>query len=61
MIQAHIIKQENKPIAIVLDYKEYLRLKEIEEDKLDYFAALEAKYENKKWIEHDDLKQELGL
>jgi len=61
MIQPYIIKQENQPIAIVLDYKEYQRLKEIEEDKSDYFDALEAKYENKKWVNHEDLKKELGL
>ncbi|MBI9039224.1 MAG: hypothetical protein JEY97_13905 [Bacteroidales bacterium] len=61
MIQPYIIKQENQPIAIVLDYKEYQRLKEIEEDRSDYFDALEAKYENKKWVNHEDLKKELGL
>ena len=41
MMQLHIIKHENEPIAIILDYKEYQRLKEIEKDKSDYFAALE--------------------
>ncbi len=61
MIQPHIIEQGNKPIAIILDYEEYQRLKEIEEDKLDYFAALEAKYESKKWTKHEDLKKKLGL
>ncbi len=61
MMQQHIIKHENKPIAIILDYKEFQRLKEIEEYKSDYFAALEAKYENKKWTKHEDLKKELGL
>jgi hypothetical protein len=61
MIHSQIIKQENKPIAIILDYQEYLRLKEIEEDKTDYFSALETKLKNKKWIKHSDLKKELGL
>jgi hypothetical protein len=61
MIQPQIIKQENIPIAIILDYQEYLRLKEIEEDKFDYFSALQTKLKNKKWTSHESLKKELGL
>ncbi|MEI8203240.1 MAG: hypothetical protein WCH34_09530 [Bacteroidota bacterium] len=61
MIKQQIIKQENKPIAIILDYQEYLRLKEVEEDKFDYFLALQTKLGNKKWTKHQDLKKELGL
>ena len=61
MIQPQIIKQENIPIAIIIDWQEYLRLKEIEEDKFDYFTALQIKLKNKKWIKHEDLKKELGL
>ena len=61
MIKTEIIKEGKKPVAVVLDYKEYLRLKEIEEDKDDYFSAVETKKANKKWIKHSDLKKELGL
>lgn len=61
MIETQIIKSENQPIAVILDYKEYLKLKELAEDKEDYYSALEVKYSNKEWINHEDLKNELGL
>ena len=48
-------------MAVVIDYKEYLRLKEIEEDRNDYYAALDVKIKNKKWKSHADLKKELNL
>jgi Ethanolamine utilization protein EutJ (predicted chaperonin) len=61
MIKTQIIKEDNKPVAVIMDYAEYLRLKKIEEDKLDYYAALDVKRKNKKWISHQDLKKELEL
>ena len=61
MIKMHIVKQGNKPIAVLLDYREYKRLKEIEEDKADYASALAVKAKNKKWKSHADVKKELGL
>lgn len=61
MIKSQLIEIENKPVAIILDYKEYLRLKEIEEDKSDYYSALKTKLQNKKWFAHNDLKKELGI
>lgn len=36
-------------------------LEEIEEDKMDYFSALDVKKKNKKWTPHKDLKKTLGL
>lgn len=47
MIKTQYIKKDDKTIAVILDYKEYKRLKEIKEDK--------------KWTRHEDLKKELGL
>lgn len=41
--------------------KEYLRLKEIAEDRADYFSAVEVKRKNKKWKGHEQLKKDLGL
>jgi hypothetical protein len=38
-----------------------LRLKEIEEDKADYYSAIQVKMKNKKWISHEELKKELKL
>jgi PHD/YefM family antitoxin component YafN of YafNO toxin-antitoxin module len=61
MIKTQIVKQNNKPVAVVLDYKEYLRLKEIEQDRKDYASALEIKARNKKWTSHKDLKKAMGL
>jgi len=61
MIKTQIIKQSNKPIAVILDYEEYKRLKEIEQDKEDYVAALKIKLTNKKWVTHKDLKKELDI
>ena len=48
MIKTQLIKQSNKPIAVILDYDEYKRLKEIEQDKEDYFSDLKIKRSNKK-------------
>ncbi|MBU1052990.1 MAG: hypothetical protein KKC46_04070 [Proteobacteria bacterium] len=61
MIKTQIIKEDNKPVAVILDYKEYLRLKEVEQDKIDYLSAVEVKIKNKKWLSHGDLKKTLGL
>ncbi len=61
MIKTEIIKEGRKPVAVVIDYKEYLRLKDIEQDKDDYYSAVETKKANKKWTKHADLKKELGL
>lgn len=61
MIKTQIINEDDKPVAVILDYQEYLRLKEIEEDVSDYNSALEVKENNTVWIRHDDLKKELDL
>ncbi len=61
MIKTQIIKEDNKPVAVIIDFKEYQRLKEIEEDKIDYYSAIEVKRKNKKWTSHSDLKKELGI
>jgi hypothetical protein len=29
MIKTQLVKQDNKPVAVIVDYKEYLRLKEL--------------------------------
>lgn len=61
MIKTQLVKQDNKPVAVVIDYQEYLRLKEIEEDRNDYYAALDVKLKNRKWKSHAALKKELKL
>ena len=61
MIKTQIVKEGNKPVAVILDYQEYKRLKEIEDNKSDYYSAVQVKMKNKKWKSHDELKKELGL
>ena len=61
MIKTQIVKEGKKPIAVLMDYKEYKRPKEIAEDKADYLSALEVKLKNKKWKGHTQVKKELGL
>lgn len=61
MIKTQVIKEGNKPIAVILDYAEYQKLKEAAEDKSDYISAVKTKKSNKKWVAHDTLKKELGL
>ncbi|MBI5787636.1 MAG: hypothetical protein HZA78_02110 [Candidatus Schekmanbacteria bacterium] len=61
MIKTQVIKEDKKPVAVIIDYKEYLRFKQIEEDKADYYSALKVKRGNKKWVTHENLKKELGL
>jgi Ethanolamine utilization protein EutJ (predicted chaperonin) len=61
MIKTQVVKENNKPVAVIMDYKEYLRLKEIAEDRADYYSTVEVKRKNKKWKGHEELKKELGL
>lgn len=61
MIKPQTIKDGNQPIAVIIDYQEYQRLKELEQDMIDYSSAYETKMKNKTWTSHQDLKKELGF
>ncbi|MCK9245249.1 MAG: type II toxin-antitoxin system Phd/YefM family antitoxin [Candidatus Marinimicrobia bacterium] len=61
MIETNVIKQNDKPVAVIIDYKEYVRLRQIEEDFLDYSSAMQVKEQNQVWIKHSDLKKEMGF
>jgi hypothetical protein len=61
MVKTQIIRKDKEPVAVVLDYSEYVRLKEIEQDSEDYRSAVLVKEKNKKWTTHRDLKKDLGL
>ena len=61
MVKTQIIRKDKEPVAVILDYNEYVRLKEIEQDSEDYRSALLVKEKNKKWTTHKDLKKDLGL
>lgn len=60
MIKTQIVKSDDKPFIVIMDYKEYLRLKEIEDDKEDYYSTLQVKMRNKRWKTHEELKKDLG-
>lgn len=61
MIRTNFIQENEKTIAVILDYEEYQRLKRIEEDYQDYCEAARVKRANTTWVRHEDLKHELGL
>ncbi len=61
MIQTQIIKEGNKSIAVILDYAEYMRLKDLEVDREDYQSAITAERETTSWHSHDDVMKELGI
>lgn len=55
MIETQIIKEGSKPVAVVLDYEEYQRLLERDQDIEDYEIALQIERENNNWTSHEDL------
>jgi len=61
MIKTQIIKAGNKPMVVIMDYQEYIKLKEQAEDRADYYSAIETKLKSKKWTSHEDLKKKLGM
>jgi hypothetical protein len=61
MVKTQIIRKDREPVAVILDYSEYVRLKEIEQNSKDYHSALSVKKKNKNWTSHEDLKKDLGL
>jgi hypothetical protein len=56
-----MVPRRPNPVAVIMDYEEYVRLKEIEEDRKDYYSAAKTKAASKKWTGHEGLKKELGL
>lgn len=61
MITKQIITNENVPVAVVLDYNEYLELENIKDDFNDYFTAAETLKENKVWTNHEDMLKMLDI
>jgi hypothetical protein len=61
LVKTQIIRKDKEPVAVILDYKEYLRLKGIEQDGKDYRSALAVKKRNKTWTDHEALKKDLGF
>ncbi len=62
MIKRQIIKDNNdEPVGVIIDYKEYLKLKKIERDLLDTIEAEKAEEETDTWTDLEELADELGL
>jgi hypothetical protein len=61
MIAQNIIIQDGKPIAVVVDYNEYMSLVERIQDMDDYADAVVQKQSGTTWIDHETLKRECGL
>ena len=61
MVKTQIVGKDKESVAVILDYNEYVHLKEIVQDAEDYRSALVVKEKNKKWITHKTLKKDLGL
>jgi hypothetical protein len=59
MIKPQIIKENGKPKAVILEYKEYLKLKELAEDNADYLDAIEAEIRTKKLTSLDEVKKRI--
>jgi hypothetical protein len=61
MIKTQIIKEEGRPIAVVLDYKKYMKLREMAEDQSDYKEAIVAEKHSKKLTSITAIKNRLEL
>jgi hypothetical protein len=61
MIKTQIIEENKKPKVVILDYKEYLRLKEKADDYDDYISAAKAIKTTKKLHSLVEVEKKLGL
>lgn len=61
MISQNTILQDGAPVAVILDYKEYMNLLERLEDAEDYAEAVLVKQSQTEWTDHETLKRECGL
>lgn len=61
MIKPQIILENDKPKAIILDYKEYLKLKEKADDREDYLDGIEALRTSQKFHSLDEIEKKLGV
>lgn len=61
MIKTQIIKEDDRPVAVIIDYSEYLRLKECKEELEEYNRAVKTKARTRKWTSHENLKKDLGV
>ncbi|HNZ26680.1 MAG TPA: hypothetical protein PLG34_07520 [Spirochaetota bacterium] len=61
-MKTQIIKDKNNtPVAVLLDYKDYKKMKDIIEDKKDYFLGINAKRNKTTSISLDEFKKKHKL
>ena len=56
-----VIKEEGRPIAVIIDYKKYMKLREMAEDQSDYKEAIVAEKHSKKLTSITAIKNRLEL
>jgi len=61
MIRTQIITENDKPKAVILDYKEYLKLKEKADDRDDYLDGIKALRSTKKLHSLKNVEKKLGI
>ena len=61
MIKTQIIKEEGKPVAVVMDYREYVEMREKARDMEDYEDAVTAEKETKHLTPIKKLRDESGV
>jgi len=61
MIKTLVIREGNKPVAVILDYNEYQKLRELAQDRTDYSDAVRAEASSRKLTPLKDVKKSLGL
>ncbi len=61
MIDTQIIKENDKPVAVIIDYKKYLEYLELKQDSADYQSALDAEKSTTKWTTHEEMLEQLEL
>ncbi len=55
----HIIKAQNKPVAVIIDYEEYQRIMDYLEDKIDLETMEREKKHKKEFITLEEYENEL--
>jgi len=61
MIKTQVIKKGKDPIAVIIDYREYLRLKEMAQDRAEYAEAIDSEKKNRRLTPLKEVKKRLGL
>jgi endonuclease V-like protein UPF0215 family len=61
VIKTQIIKEEGKPVAVVMDYREYVELREKALDKEDYDDAVTAEKETKRLTPIKKVREKPGV